>query len=276
MAVQDRFTRRTLAAFVAGALAVGLIGLYTGGVATATHEPAQKVAAAGTDIDQVNDNTVVLSETARVASTQDLVLQVTAECSILTGLITGDNEIPGPPIGQASDAAFSFGSVRLQVTIDGTPVQVSTTPADEAGPNQGDAADTGVGADGNQPGEVTFCNRAYQRTVTADFAEQDNAIDEERDFIRTRAANAFNWLALDVGFNYDDPAILGNNVVQIQVLADFDEQPGACNRTGVPDNDPNPISATCADAFIGSRTLIAEPTNASVHEEVNPTGGDGS
>ena len=31
-----------------------------------------------------------------------------------------------------------------------------------------------------------------------------------------------------------------------------------------------------ADAFVGSRTLIAEPTNASVHETVAPTGGDGN
>ena len=226
-------------------LAAGLmIALVTAPSADAGHEPAQKVAAAGSDVDEVGDDTVVLSETVRVSSTQDMVLQLTAECSILTALTT-NNDNP---------TSTAFGSVRMRIEIDGHPVAVAT---DETTASEDDAAD-----DDDEIGEVTFCNRTYSRTVTD---EEDNTPpdgqDEEDDYIRTRTANAFNWLATDIGFNYDDPNILGNNVVLIEVFADY---------------DTDTAGEAVADAFVGSRTLIAEPTNASVHEAVNPEGNAGS
>ena len=220
-------------------LASTMIMLVTTPSADAGHEPANKVAAAGSDVEQVNDSTPVLSETVRVASTQDLVLQLTAECSIITELTTNDTT-------QSSEA---FGSVRMRITIDGTEVGVTTVE----GTGDDDTAD-----DDDEIGEVTFCNRAYGRTVTDE--EGGDGQDDESDFIRTRTANAFNWLATDVGFNYDDPAN-GNNIVEIVVFADYDTA-----ETG----------EALAEAFVGSRTLIAEPTHASVHETVEPTGGDGS
>jgi hypothetical protein len=209
--------------------------------ADAGHEPANKVAAAGSDIDTIGQDDVVLSETVRVSSTQDLVLQLTSECSILTELTTGPDEEAG-----ASDNAMAFGAVRMRIEIDGTPVLVAT---DDDASSEDDAAD-----DDNEPGEVTFCNRTYERTVT-DGEDPQDGIDEEHDYIRTRTANAFNWLATDIGFNYDDPAN-GNNIVEIVVYADYDVATAG---------------DAVADAFIGSRTLIAEPTNASVHEAVEPT-----
>ncbi|MGH2808869.1 MAG: hypothetical protein ACRDKT_16510 [Actinomycetota bacterium] len=223
--------------------AMTMILLATTPQAAADHEPAQKVAAAGSDIDQVEDDTPVLTETVRVSSTQDLVLQLTAECSILTALTT-NNDNP---------SSTAFGSVRMRIEIDGTPVAVAT---DEI-----TAGEEGEGEEDDDPevGEVTFCNRTYSRTVTDEEDPQDG-IDEEDDFIRTRTANAFNWLATDIGFNFDDPAN-GNNVVEIVVFADY---------------DTDTMGEALADAFVGSRTLIAEPTNASVHEAVEPTGGDGS
>jgi hypothetical protein len=241
MAKHDGSTRRTITAFVAGALAVGLIGLYSGGVAIATHEPAQKVAATGSDIEEVNDNTVILSETARVASTEDLVLQLTAECSILTELTTGNES------GSTEDEASATGTVRLRIEIDGTPVFVAT--------NDATGGDDDAEDDDDEAGEVTFCNRTYERMVS-DNEDPSDGLDTEHDFIRTRAANAFNWLATDIGVNYDDPAN-GNNIVLIEVIADF---------------DTTTAGDAVADAFVGSRTLIAEPTNASTHETVDPAG----
>lgn len=232
---------RWATAAMAVLLACTMIMLVTTPSADAGHEPAQKVAAAGSDVDEVGDSTPVLSETVRVSSTQDLVLQLTAECSILTALTT-NNDTP---------TSTAFGSVRMRIEIDGTPVAVAT---DETTASEDDADD-----DDDQIGEVTFCNRTYSRTVT-DEEEPEDGIDEEDDFIRTRTANAFNWLALDIGFNYDDPAN-GNNIVEIVVFADY---------------DTDEMGEAVAEAFVGSRTLIAEPTNASVHETVSPQGGAGN
>ena len=212
----------------------GLFGIQG---AQATHEPAQKVAATGSDVDTVGEDSIVLSEQVRVSSSQDMVLQLAAECSILTQLTT-NNDTP---------SSEAFGSVRMRIEIDGVPVAVATDDA------IGGADDTND--DDNEVGEVTFCDRAYSRSVT-DGEDPADGIDEEHDYIRTRTSNSFNWLATDIGFNYDDPAN-GNNIVDIVVFADYD-----VSTTG----------DAVADAFLGSRTLIAEPTNASTHETVDPAG----
>ena len=139
--------------------------------------------------------------------------------------------------------------MRLWVEIDGNNVPVATDDL-LAGPGEDDAADDDdeVG----EVGEVTFCNRAYQRTVSDG---ENDGLDSEHDYIRTRTANAFNWLALDTGFNYDNPAN-GNNVLHVVLWADFDETSAA--------------GESVADAYVGSRTMIIEPVKVSVHEEVAP------
>jgi len=233
--------------FVASALLV----TYVVPQADATHEPAQKAAAAGSDVDQLeegdNVETLLLSDTMKVSSPQDLILQVTAECTILTELTTGPSTEAG-----ASDFATAFGSVRLWVEIDGTRVPVATDDLDEDG---ADEEDNSTG----DTGEVTFCNRTYHRTVTDGEDPQDGQ-DQEHDYIRTRTANAFNWLALDTGVAYDDPAN-GNNILTVELFAEY---------------DTSTEGEALADAFVGSRTLIAEPIKVSIHEQVEPTGGDGS
>jgi hypothetical protein len=217
--------------------------------ADASHEPANKFAAAGSDLDTIpaEGDQIVLSETMKVSTPFDLLLQLTSECSILTELTTGD----GPDA--ASDNAMAYGSVRMRIEIDDRPVPVAS-----------DDTATGGGADDtddddNEIGEVTFCNRAYERTVT-DNEDQRDGQDNETDYIRTRTANAFNWIATDVGRQYDSPAN-GNNIVKIEVIADY---------------DATTAGTALAEAFVGSRTLVAEPTNLSVHERVDPQGGAGS
>jgi hypothetical protein len=232
--------KRISAIAAAAALGAALFAVMTP-KAEADHEPANKFAAAGSDIDTVGEDEVILSERMKVSTPYDLLLQLTAECSIITELTT-NNETP------ASDA---FGAVRLRVTIDGKPVPVAS---DDAAGGADDAAD-----DDDEVGEVTFCNRAYGRSV-ADQEDPADGVDEESDYIRTRTANAFNWVATDVGAIYDDPAN-GNNVVDIAVIADY---------------DVSTAGDALADAFVGSRTLVAEPTNLSVHEVVEPAGGAGS
>lgn len=78
-------------------------------------------------------------------------------------------------------------------------------------------------------------------------------------FTQTRQANGFNWLALDTGFAYDDPAN-GNNTLDIVLFAEFTEETE--NRAD-------------AEALVGHRTLIVEPTNVSVYESVESTDPEG-
>ena len=234
--------RKASTPLVALLLAATLFVAYTGyNTANASHEPANKGAAAGSDVDTVGQDELLLSETMKVSSPEDLIVSVTAECSILTELTTNN----------AEPSSSAFGAVRLRVVIDGKEVPVSA--ADGAG-GADDAAD-----DDDEIGEVTFCNRAYSRTVT-DQEDPADGIDEEQDFIDTRTANAFNWIALDTGVIYDSPTN-GNNILTVELFADYDT-----STTG----------EAMAEAFVGSRTMVIEPIRLSIHEQVEPTGGAGS
>src|SRR5688500_8625618 len=144
-----------LAIIAAAAVAIGL----TANFAIADHEPADKAAATASDIDRVDapaDRDLLLQETMRVSSVSDLILQTTAECSILTSLYTQGGE------DTASEHDGSFGQVKLWIEIDGKRVPVST--------NDGETNEQG---DTDDEGEVVFCNRAYQRTVTDNEQDED-------------------------------------------------------------------------------------------------------
>lgn len=201
--------------------------------AEADHEPANKVAAAGSQVEVFGPNVAVplLHERVKISSPFDAVIQASAECDILTDLTTGGSMIP-----LSADNASAFGQVRMWVTIDDRVVPVSTD-------------------DTTETGKVVFCNRAHSKTVND--GEIPDGIDRERDMTRTRQANAFNWIALNIGFAYDDPAN-GNNIVDITLWGELTEGPNS--------------GEALAEAIVGHRTLIVEPTNASVHEEPAPAG----
>lgn len=223
--------------FVASALLV----TYAAPEAGADHEPANKVAAAGSTVEVAapGQTVPVLQERVKVSSPFDLILSLSAECDILTELTVGGG-------GLTTDSASAFGQVRMFITIDGRRVPITTSDSSPPAPGTQD-----------DDGKVVFCNRAHEKSIQDD---EDDGTDEHRDMTRTRQANSFNWLALDVGFNYDDPAN-GQNIVDIVVFAEFTETQANRGR---------------AEALIGNRTLIAEPTNASVHEWVQPGDPGGS
>lgn len=217
--------------FVTSALLV----TYVAPTAGADHEPANKVAAAGsqTEVMGAGETIAILQERVKVSSNADLILSLTAECDILTDLTTGGNG--------AEDSSGAFGQVRTWITVDDKVVPVSTDDVDETG-------------------KIVLCNRAHNKTIT-DGENDDDGTDEERDMTRTRQANGFNWLALDTGFVYDNQGN-GNNILDIVVWAEFTET--TMNRAD-------------AEALVGHRTLIVEPTNASVHERpaaTDPEGGN--
>ena len=211
-------------------LAAALIFTMTAN-AQADGTAANKLAVAGSETQAFapNAEVLVLDETMKVSSVRDLILQLTSECSIVNALSTdtsGENQ-------------SSTGRVTMRIEIDGKEVPVSQ----DAG-------------DGN--GRVVFCDRTYSRTVTDQ--DGDGEIDKEDDYLATRTANAFNWVAFDAGTVYDNPAN-GNNIINIEVFAKFESTatPGGCA-----------IGSTCSEAFIGNRTLVVENTNAQ-NEEVATT-----
>ena len=200
--------------------------------AQATHEPANKVAASGSETEEMRPNSTVpvLNERIKVSSPRDLVIQVTAECSILNALFTNTE----------TSSAKATGQIRMFLEIDGREVPVST-------------ANTDVG-------RVVFCNRAYERQMADD--EDGDGIDEHSDYIRTRQANAFNWLALNGGTYYDSPAN-GNNILDVVLYAEFFSSKNC-------DNPASPLGETCAQGYVGNRTMVIETENASNHEAVDP------
>lgn len=264
---------RLMALLAVCASAVAVANPFSATAQDSGGTPANKVAASGDDLDTTSADEApikVLEETIKVSTTHDLMIHVSSECSILTSLFEPGNSAPNSTSSQSA-----FGQVKFFVTIDGhrVPVAINDTAND---PNS-------TNADEDDFGEVVFCNRAYQRTLT-DAEDARDGIDGYDDFIRTRTANAFNYMALNVGEDdpanvdpfeaYDSPAN-GNNVLNVKLWAEFDKQGNGvaadCASEST-DDAVAPIGKTCAEAFVGSRTMILETTNASVREEVAPTG----
>jgi hypothetical protein len=163
LASSDRsitLSKRTVG--VALAVVLGLIfGVTQIGHAASSAQPADKMTVTGNNDDQFGPGTTVtvLGGTMKTSTTEDLILQVSMECAIITSTIT------------TNTTEYAFGQVRIRVTVDGVPVQVGGTTPDD--------------------GWVVFCNRAQTVTTTG--------TDTHSIMLATRAANSFNWVKLNVG-----------------------------------------------------------------------------
>jgi|GEM_PF-2257279 len=203
---------------IVGILCAGLIVNAQGG---SQAQPADKVVASGSKLVVMGPNaeTTILSASMKTSGPTDLILSVTMECSIFTQLTTGPSEEGG------TDSAMAAGHIRAWVEIDGAIVPVNS---DSANPTPGTEDD-----------KVTFCNRAYQRTVedAEDTLLQPNGDgqDIEDDYIATKDANAFNWLRLNLGSGEH------TIVVKATLLQETDGD-------------------ATAQAAIGNRLLVAEPS----------------
>jgi len=156
--------RRTLVGALVAATLLGFIAVQ--GV-NATHQPANKVSAAGSTAEVIspNESVTLLSEKIKTSAPTDLILGVTLECVITTELTTVGNDLES-----------AEGTVRVWVEVDGQRVPVSTDDTDD-------------------PGKVTFCNQFEERETTM-FDDEDATI---RTLNRAGAANGFNWLRLNTG-----------------------------------------------------------------------------
>jgi hypothetical protein len=173
--------RRLVRPAVYLALLTALLIPYFSGEADAAHTPADKVVASAS-IDDIafvapGEAVLLLEESFRTATTSDLLLQISSECSIVTEVTTRGNQL-----------SSAQGQLRYNLTIstDGgpeRPIGVAETSTHPTEPGTGD--------DGN----VVFCDRQYERETSL-FDDPDATI---RTFMETRAANAFNWVHLNAG-----------------------------------------------------------------------------
>jgi hypothetical protein len=127
----------------------------------------------------------------------------------------------------ANPTAAARSGVRAWLTLDGKVVPITDTSA----PPQ-DPADNGNGSSALDG--VNFCDREYARTVT-DAEDPADGIDETSDYIRTKSAHSFSWVRLNAG----------SGMHTLQLVGQFND-----SQTSTGD----------AQAFVGNRTLVIEPT----------------
>lgn len=209
--------------------------------AQANHQPANKIAAAGSVEDEpfivAGEPVLLLQETFKTSKPTDLLLNVAAECSIVTEVTTVGND--------TSTASGQLEFFLTKVTSDGDPTtedkpeRIGVTQESTA-PNEDEDGDTG---------EVVFCNRTYQRETTL-FNDDDATI---RTFMETRNANSFNWLELNAG----------SGVHTVSLYAQYTEA-----------EDATKGEAT-AEGVVGARTMIIEPVRAKNDEHVDTLDTDG-
>lgn len=145
-----------------------LVLALVGSGANATHQPANKVAAAGAAAVVTSPQApaiLLLEEKVKTSKPTDLILGVTLECVITTEVTTTGN-----------DLQEAEGTVKVWVEVDGVPVPVSSD-------------------DTTETGKVTFCNQFHQRETTM-FDDEDATI---RTLHRAGSANGFQWLRLNMG-----------------------------------------------------------------------------
>jgi len=220
----------------AGLLAlVAAISITAVAIGQSSAQPADKAfAAASKDkkFSATDGNQVLLTATVKNSKPTDMILQVSMECSIITdAVITGTQG--------ATESTTTQGKVRTWITIDNDSnivpiISSSDPPQDPSAQPKGDDSD-----------KVTFCNRVFNRTAK-DQETPSNGLDYSRDYIETKDANAFNWLRLNMGS--------GTHVIKLWGELTADPE-GDCAFTAM----ATPGSS-CAHAYVGSRSMIGEPT----------------
>ena len=215
-----------------GILIVLLAGMFVSQAlqATANHSPADKVNASASKIQALEPNaaTVLLTETFKTSSPTDLMMHVTLECSIITQLMNqGGSNVP-------SSTGEAEGRIRAWLTFDGKVVPIITTSTN---PQPHDPTSPGDDTD-----YVTFCNN-HQRFKVTDSEDGSDGTDTYETYLKTKTANAFNWVYLNTG----------NGMHTVELHAQYDE--------------PTPAtSGSTATGMVGNRMLIIEPTKMSNHE----------
>jgi hypothetical protein len=220
-------------------LSTGILVVLLAGVlvsqalqAGATHKPADKALASGDAITDVapapnaagmgTDANNIATATLRTSGPSDLILTAAVECSILTDVINNAAGNGATSTGQAE------GRIQVWIVVDDSYIVPITNVS--SNPQPGNHS-TGTDSD-----KVTYCNRLHRQEIT-DTEDPEDGTDRERNFIRTKSANSFNWVALN----------MGPGIHTIDLRAGFD-QPSAPQGTG-----------STASGLVGNRILVIEP-----------------
>ena len=197
-------------------------------------QPANKAVAAGSHhvVLPASSAQPILSATFRTSKPEDLLLTVSLECTILQSLTTDSSNPSG------TDKAHL--SIWIQ-DENGKVVPITDTSAPPQDPS---ASGNGTIADDS----VTFCDRAYSRTVT-DGENPPDGIDTISDYINTKSSHAFTWVRLNAG----------SGVHTYTVYADL-----TASAAGSASNT--------SDAEIGNRTLVIEPTKLATNAVIADNG----
>ncbi len=213
-------TKRNLSvvitAILAAAMVLAALQLFGPDKTGATHQPANKMAVAASALDTATLSTSGAPATATISilgprtiktnNVTDLVIQVTAESALWTNVKAG-------LLGDST----AFAQAKIFVTLDGAPVPVSSD-------------DTVAG----DIGEVVFNDRTFQvKTYFLTGACVTDPLCIEL-FLRTRSANAFNWVVLNVG----------QGVHEIEVWAEL---------------NVSVAGSGLAEVLVGKRSLVVEP-----------------
>jgi hypothetical protein len=147
-----------------------------------------------------SETVTLLSATAKTSAPTDLSLSLHTECALWT-----DVQVAG------GGSSTSKAAVKVWIELDGSPVPVSVLAGDD--------------------GKVVFCNRELGLDLLG-----GSVIDL---FEKTRSANAFQWMALNVG--------PGDHSIVVKARL-----------------EANVIGTGIAQAGVGRRTLIVEPGKMAV------------
>jgi hypothetical protein len=190
-----RALSRGIPTTLVGLLLIALLfALYTAQGASATHQPADKAAAAADNSEFLSGgaSTELLETRIRTSKPADLMLHVSLECEIFTQ----HNRQGINSFNQAN------GQVRVWVEVDDVIVPIESFSQPPQGPGTPIAGDD----------KVSFCqrNEVFNKTDTnpGPNGEFEFWFQENRD------ANSFNWVRLNTG----------SGIHRVEVVADFIEQ----------------------------------------------------
>lgn len=192
---------------------------------------ANKVVVAGSTVESLSANLttphveeVVLSANLKTSST-DVLFYLTAECALFTKVATQ---------GGASDTSTSEAQVKMYIKVDGKALGIN-----------------GLRSEDPATGDVVFCDREHQQTTSFVDDGDNNSKDEYLEqHLRTRTANAFNWVALDLA--------PGTHFIEVVAVLDASVKNG--NR-----------AVADAIATVGRRSLVILPQRLANGSRVDAT-----
>lgn len=216
-------------------------------VGAQTYTAANKMGIAASDLQLINETqkpndsqtaTVDLFKTEfKTSTTEDLVIQVNAECGLYTAVgAKGNYDLFAPSPTPIQTSSTAMGQVQVWLELDGKPLPTTLTSAYRFGDPNATPPTTGNGP-------VVFCNRQFNLSTQNLLAPQLITL-----FEKTRQANAYQWFALNVGNGTHTLVAKATLVASTESIGND----GSVTVTYV---------TPAASAIIGQRTMTVEPVH---------------